>query len=112
MKRVQLAVLTAVLFPALGSMPVATAFEAAVKAAVCTGCHGPEGRSVIPANPILAGQRSDYMLAALKAYNNGAREHGVPGQLSDEDMAVLSAYFAQQAPYRSTLEPAGDAAAG
>jgi cytochrome c553 len=112
MKRAQLAVLAAAVVAAFGLVPAAHAIDAAVKAAVCIGCHGPEGRSVIPANPILAGQHSDYLAAALKAYNKGEREHGVPGRLSDEDINLLAAYFAQQAPVRSMVEPAGDATVG
>ncbi len=112
MKRVQLTALAAAIFAALGLVPAAHAIDAAVKAAVCTGCHGPDGRSVIPANPILAGQHSDYLVAALEAYNKGERDHGVPGQLSEEDISDLSAYFAQQAPSQSMVAPAGDAAEG
>jgi cytochrome c553 len=112
MKKVRLAVLMMVVFGQWLATPAATAYQAAAKAAVCTGCHGPDGRSVVPTNPSLAGQHADYMLAALRAYNAGEREHGVPGKLSEEDMAALSAYFAGQAPAQSRVPPLGDAAAG
>ena len=41
----------------------------------CKGCHGLNGKSAAPAIPHLAGQRERYLLAALKAYEEGKRTH-------------------------------------
>jgi len=35
------------------------------KAAVCAACHGPDGNSTIPQNPILAGQTARYLYLQL-----------------------------------------------
>jgi cytochrome c553 len=68
-----------------------------VKAAVCAGCHGAKGVSSNPAWPILAGQKKDYLVAALKAYRDGVRKHdvmsGMAKALSDADVDALASYY-------------------
>jgi cytochrome c553 len=93
---------------AAGFIPVAVAAEGAEKAAVCTGCHGPDGRSMVPANPILAGQHQAYLLSALQAYDGSERNHGIAVRLSDADMEDLSIYFSAQLPYQSPVAATGD----
>ena len=73
------------------------------KSFTCTGCHGVPGwRNAYPPyrEPKLWGQHAEYIVAALKEYQSGAREHGtmhaVATGLSDQDMADLAAYFASQ----------------
>lgn len=39
----------------------------------CSGCHGPNGISHSPAFPNLAGQKSEYTVKQLKAYQSGSR---------------------------------------
>ena len=97
---------------AAGLMPVAGALAGAEKAAVCTGCHGPDGRSMVPANPILAGQHQQYLLSALQAYDGSERNHGIAVSLSDADMKDLSIYFSAQLPYQSPVAATGDALNG
>ncbi|GAB3113519.1 cytochrome c [Aestuariicella hydrocarbonica] len=70
------------------------------KAAVCTACHGVNGKAMIPSYPHLAGQQAQYLELALKAYKNGERTggqaaimSGMAKPLSDEDIANLAAYF-------------------
>lgn len=71
-------------------------------AAACAGCHGEQGVSGSPANPSLAGQDSEYFIAAMQAYKKGSRSDetmkGVAGSLNDSDIKNLSAYYAAQAP--------------
>jgi DmsE family decaheme c-type cytochrome len=43
-------------------------------AALCTGCHGAEGASIDRAWPMLAGQDSQYLAAAINAYKSGSRD--------------------------------------
>jgi cytochrome c553 len=47
--------------------------------------------------PSLAGQQKDYIVAALKAYKEGARKNemmsGIAKGLSDADMEALAAYY-------------------
>ena len=94
----------------------ATASDGAQKTAVCAGCHGSEGRSQVPDNPILAGQHADYLGNALRAYISGERDNGImktmAERLSAEDMEAIIAYYAAQSPYQSPAQPTGDAARG
>ena len=71
------------------------------KSLPCMGCHGIEGAfSVYPSFrvPKLAGQHSDYVIAALKAYKTGQRSHKTmvaqAADLSEQDMQDIAAYFA------------------
>ena len=71
------------------------------KALTCMGCHGIEGAfSVYPSFrvPKLAGQHSEYIVAALKAYKTGQRKHKTmvaqAASLSEQDMLDIAAYFA------------------
>jgi len=70
------------------------------KSATCAACHGAQGESAGPQWPILAGQYSSYLEHSLKAYRSGSRQNaimqGFAGQLSDQDIEDLAAYFAAQ----------------
>lgn len=70
------------------------------KSAVCAGCHGADGNSVIGANPRLAGQYESYLYQALKQYKEGKRKDllmaGMVANLSNQDMKDLAAWFASQ----------------
>ncbi|MBR9909575.1 MAG: cytochrome c [Gammaproteobacteria bacterium] len=70
------------------------------KAAVCTACHGADGKAMIPTYPNLAGQNAQYLELSMKAYKNGQRSGGqaaimagMAAPLSDTDIANLAAYF-------------------
>ncbi len=69
---------------------------------VCAACHGPDGNSPTPANPVLAGQHGDYIALQLAAFKSGARPspimQGMAAPLSPEDMRNVGAYFEQQKP--------------
>lgn len=68
----------------------------------CTGCHGiPGWRTAFPEVykvPKLGGQHAAYIIAALKAYKSGERQHGtmqaIAASMSDQDMADVAAYYA------------------
>ena len=72
------------------------------KIAMCIGCHGIAGwRTVYPETytvPKLGGQHAAYIVAALKAYQNGDRKHptmrAIAGSLTEQDMNDLAAYYA------------------
>ncbi len=86
------------------------------KAATCAACHGPDGNSVIEANPKLAGQHPNYLVKQLKEFKlasqtggeegrNNAVMNGMAAPLSEQDMEDLAAYFSsQEASAGSTLE--------
>lgn len=69
---------------------------------VCAACHAPDGNSVVPANPRLAGQHASYIATQLAAFKSGARPspimQGMAGPLSPEDMQSVAAYFEAQKP--------------
>jgi len=69
---------------------------------VCAACHGPDGNSVIPANPRLAGQNAGYIATQLASFKSGARPspimQGMATPLSPEDMKAVAAWFEQQKP--------------
>ena len=73
----------------------------AIATGVCAACHGPDGNSLIPTNPSLAGQHPEYLYKQLRDYKSGARKAVITTMasgLSDEDMRNLVAYFAAQKP--------------
>jgi cytochrome c553 len=67
------------------------------RALTCTACHGPEGNSVSPLWPNIAGQNASYLLAQMKAFKDGSRVDPLMSSqamiLSDDDMANLAVYF-------------------
>ena len=71
------------------------------QSAACSACHGADGNSAAPTFPKLAGQGERYLLKQLMDIRDGARP--VPtmvGQLdgkSDQDLADISAFYAEQA---------------
>ncbi len=73
------------------------------KNAMCIGCHGIAGyQSSFPQVhrvPMISGQNAAYLAAALQAYHQGERKHptmrGVSISLTPQDIADLSAYYAQ-----------------
>lgn len=81
---------------------------------VCSACHGPNGNSISPVFPNLAGQQSAYIVLQLDAFrahergdpNARAYMWGMASQLSDDTIKALADYYASQKP------PAGVAAGG
>lgn len=66
----------------------------------CLGCHGVQGyNNTYPTYkvPKLGGQSAAYIVAALRAYRDGDREHPTmqanAWNLSDQDMADIGAYL-------------------
>jgi len=72
------------------------------KTSMCAGCHGIPGfRAAYPETyrvPKLGGQNPGYIVAALKAYKAGERNHAtmkaIAFSLTEQDMADLAAYYA------------------
>lgn len=69
-------------------------------AAICAACHGPDGNSVITANPKLAQQHPQYLAKQLAEFKSGKRANGVmlgmASALSDDDMKNVAAWLATQ----------------
>lgn len=68
--------------------------------AVCAACHGPDGNSVMPQWPSLAGQHAAYLERQIKLIKSGARP--VPEMvalvagLSEAEIRNLAAYYSAQ----------------
>ena len=83
---------------------VGNAKAAPAKVEMCIGCHGIPGYKatfpeVFPV-PMIGGQSAKYIENALNDYKKGNRKHptmkGIAGSLSDQDIADVAAYYAQQ----------------
>ncbi len=79
----------------------------------CLGCHGVDGYKNAYPNysvPELEGQHPEYLAAALKEYRDGDRDHitmhAQASELSDQDIADVTAYFAGK-PLTSHDKPQG-----
>ncbi len=100
--------ITTQMFALLISFPWGVSSAADAKAGeeratqVCAACHGPDGNSMAPNFPHLAGQAAGYIADQLAMMKSGERM--VPemvafvADLSPEDMANLGAYYAAQSP--------------
>jgi cytochrome c553 len=101
--------------PAAPATAPATSVEA--KAAPCGACHGPNGNSLSPIWPKLAGQSAAYLYKELVKFKNGERSDPVmsaqAASLSEQDMKDLAAHFAKQKQTGGAASPelasAGDA---
>lgn len=98
MSRLLAALGCAALSTLAGAAAHATGEAGQVKSRPCAVCHGPQGLSVLPTAPNLAGQPEDYLAQQLRAYRSGRRSHEIMSliakPLSDDDIAQLAAYFA------------------
>lgn len=107
----------------LGALPLAAALSMLVaatapaadpdagrrKAARCAACHGADGNATIPGTPSLASMPVFYTHWQLIMFRDGRRRSEPPKaalvqNLTDEDMADLSAYYAAQ-PSRGRSSP-------
>jgi len=72
----------------------------AQKVQMCSVCHGPNGNSMNPAWPSLAGQHTIYIIKQLKDYKSGSRSNPqmtpMAMPLSDQDIEDIAAYYAEQ----------------
>ena len=77
------------------------------KAAMCAACHGPDGNSLVPIYPNLAGQSANYLVKQLADFKLAMTSAGKSGRadpvmggmamtLSEQDMADVAAFYASQ----------------
>ncbi len=93
----------AVMKPLRAETPmVGDSFAGRAPAAACAVCHGEDGNVEDPKTPRLAGLDSEYLAAAIVAYQDGARDHDVMrdvvAALDKTDIANMSAFYAAKAP--------------
>jgi len=101
--------------PAQGTAPADPAQARPLVNQVCASCHAEDGNSVLPANPVLAGQHADYTLKQLQNYRPrdgrpaervNAVMAGMVANLSADDLRNLAAYFEAQRPQpRAARDP-------
>lgn len=72
------------------------------KAALCAACHGPDGISINPLWPSLAGQQRVYLANQIRAFRDGARVEVTMqpfvASLTDQDVEDLAAFYAELSP--------------
>jgi cytochrome c553 len=82
----------------VGNAAAGDAAAGEAKSSNCTGCHGRNGKSTMPTNPNLAGQKEQYLVKAIKAYRDGQRKdpmmNSMVAGLSDADIEDLAAFYA------------------
>lgn len=88
----------AALFSSGSTLAAGDAAAGKAKSAPCAACHGPDGNSVNPEWPNLAGQFPEYIVKQLQDFKSGARKNPLMSPqataLSVQDMEDLAAYFA------------------
>ena len=79
--------------------------DESIRVQACNACHGPDGAGVLHAAPYLAGQSSEYISAALTAFQTGSRKNdagelmrSVAARLAEADISAAAAYFAREGP--------------
>jgi cytochrome c553 len=79
------------------------------KAALCSACHGPNGNSVNPEWPRLAGQSAVYIAEQLRLFRSGVRNNPImkplAESLSDQDISDLAVYYEAQTPSGLEADP-------
>ncbi|PVZ70516.1 c-type cytochrome [Pelagibaculum spongiae] len=87
----------------------------ATKAATCAACHGPDGNSLVPSFPKIAGQHEKYLYKQLTQFKmhegqtepmrNNATMMPMVTPLNDQDLQDLAAYFSKQTAKPGSAKP-------
>jgi cytochrome c553 len=81
----------------------------AAQATMCFACHGPDGNSVSPAFPRLAGQSAVYIAEQLRLFRGGIRQNpmmtAMAAGLSDQAIDNLAVFFSAQTPSGLEADP-------
>lgn len=85
------------------------ATDGATKTVVCAACHGPNGNSVNPDWPRLAGQSAVYVAGQLRLFRSQVRPNPMmmplAAALSDQDIADIAVYYETQTPQGLEADP-------
>lgn len=89
------------------------------KVAICAACHGPDGNSMAPNFPKLAGQGEQYLFKQLQDIKEGSAPDSAAGAgrkivemtgllsaLSDQDLADIAAFYADGKMTNGAADPA------
>ncbi len=70
------------------------------KSTVCAACHAPDGNSISPGWPKLAGQHASYISSQLNLFKSGQRVNAqmapMVANLSEDDIENIAAYYSSQ----------------
>lgn len=95
---------------AAGATVAGDAAAGQAKTAVCGACHNPDGNSLAPNFPKLAGQGERYLTKQLHDIKDGKRTvlemTGMLTNFSDQDLADIAAYFSSQKGSVGAADPA------
>jgi len=102
---------------AAGAAPAVLANEVAqIAAASCAACHGPDGNSVVPNFPKIAGQQEAYLLKQLAEFRTGKRKSDAMAasleSVKPADFGALAAHYAGQKQAPGKVENAALAESG
>ena len=74
--------------------------SASMLANTCAGCHGPNGSSMGPATPTIAGISKDYFIETMEEYISGERPATVMSRIAKgytkEEIKLMAEYFSKQ----------------
>jgi cytochrome c553 len=95
---------TPMLSQAIDADGAAQSSAARIAVGTCAGCHGASGVSTMPKFPVLAAQRTTYLVEQLKAFKSRTRGdpdalafmQGIAASLDDAQIAGLAQYYASQ----------------
>ena len=77
--------------------PAVSSAQTPSKIGLCAGCHGSDGRAILPNYPHLAGQNRLYLEKSLRAYRDGERQsaemRAAVGHLTNDEIAELASYY-------------------
>ncbi len=102
MKRIVIQILVYSIACSISSTVVAAGNPEAGKAksAACAACHMPDGNSVVPEWPKIAGQIPGYLVSQLMAFKRGERKNPIMDPivkpLSEQDIEDIAAYYSGQ----------------
>ncbi len=106
------AIKAALLISCVGFAPMALAGASAeMLANNCVGCHGPDGSSLGPASPSIAGDLKSNFIDIMKSYKaEGGRFSTIMGRIAkgfdDKEIELLADYFAakKEAPSNQSVD--------
>jgi cytochrome c553 len=82
---------------------------AALAQNVCSACHGPDGNSLTPSFPKLAGQGEAYLIHSLKDFKSGRRSnpimYSMAQTLTPSEMDSVAHFFSKQKMSPGTANP-------
>lgn len=100
---------------AFAADPVDLARGKEIAETVCAACHGADGNTSIATYPRLAAQHAAYLTQQTLAIKDGSRNTGAAAtmrplvqNLSERDIASVSAYLATQTPKSGEANPRGN----